>query len=86
MTCLPRRYDMYAGDKLGSTQGHDQFEPPKSPTVESMPDTEGGQALELIEMANGETIWYVNSPRIKTQSKISRINLSQVHRQWTESG
>lgn len=48
---------MYAGDRTGSSQAQELFEPPRSPTAESMPETETGQGIELIELDTGETIW-----------------------------
>ena len=50
-------YDMYVGDRSGSAQSPEPFEPPKTPLDESLPEVEEGQALEVIELANGETIW-----------------------------
>ena len=47
-------YEMYTGDRSASTE----LEPPKTPE-DGMPEIEDGQALEVIELANGETIWYV---------------------------
>ncbi len=49
---------MYTGDRTGGSQALDQFEPPKTPVDEFMGDVEAGQAIEITEMANGETIWY----------------------------
>jgi hypothetical protein len=43
------RYDMYAGQ-----HGADVPEMPRSPTRDSLRE---GEALEVIELANGETIW-----------------------------
>lgn len=43
---------MYAGDSKGTAPAHpDNLTP-------SGPQPEGGQALEVVELANGETIWY----------------------------
>jgi len=53
-------YDMYSGDRTGgSLQSHEYLEPPGSPSFENSPDGEAGQAIEVIEMANGETIWSI---------------------------
>ncbi|EJD05954.1 uncharacterized protein FOMMEDRAFT_132375 [Fomitiporia mediterranea MF3/22] len=52
-------YDMYIGDRTGSVQSPELSEPPKSPLDESLPEVEEGQALEVIELANGETIWSI---------------------------
>lgn len=49
---------MYTGDRTGSSQAHDLSEPPKTPVDEFNGDVEAGQAIEITEMANGETIWY----------------------------
>lgn len=54
---LPHSYDMYTVDRGGNSQGQEPFEPPRSPTAESIPETEAGQGIELIELENGETIW-----------------------------
>lgn len=48
---------MYAGDRSGSAQSPEPFEPPKTPLDDGLPEVEEGQALEVIELANGETIW-----------------------------
>ena len=50
-------YDMYTGDRTASVQSPELYDPPKSPLDESLPEVEEGQALEVIELANGETIW-----------------------------
>jgi len=54
------RYDMYAGEsRAASVVPNDPNSPYESqnPKGESSPGPEQGPALELIEMANGETIW-----------------------------
>ncbi|THH08210.1 hypothetical protein EW145_g2856 [Phellinidium pouzarii] len=51
-------YDMYTGDRAGSVQSPELLDPPKSPNDE-LPEMEEGQALEVIELANGETIWSI---------------------------
>lgn len=48
---------MYSNDKSGGSQARQVVDTPKSPTDDSLPDADAGQALQLIEMANGETIW-----------------------------
>ena len=50
-------YDMYTGDRSGSAQSPELYEPPRTPLDEGLPEMEEGQALEVIELANGETIW-----------------------------
>ena len=54
-------YEMYAGDRPSSTL---HAEPQGlgntlQPTKDGMADS--GPAIEVIEMANGETIWYASS-------------------------
>lgn len=44
---------MYAGDVKGTAPIHPDSLSPNGP------QPEGGQALEVVELANGETIWYV---------------------------
>lgn len=48
---------MYAGDRTGGVQSPELLEPLKTPPDEGLPEMEDGQALEVIELANGETIW-----------------------------
>lgn len=57
------RYEPFAGDRTGTdaSQTHDLLEPPKSPVDELGMDPTAGQAIEITEMANGETIWYAAS-------------------------
>ncbi|KAF9566339.1 hypothetical protein CPC08DRAFT_116394 [Agrocybe pediades] len=55
-------YDMYSGEsRAASVVPYDPNSPPESqnPKGESSPGLEQGPALELIELANGETIWNI---------------------------
>ncbi|KAI5124490.1 hypothetical protein M0805_003017 [Coniferiporia weirii] len=52
-------YDMYTGDRAVNALSPELHELPKSPTDEDFPEMEEGQALEVIELANGETIWSI---------------------------
>ncbi|KAL5511529.1 hypothetical protein ACEPAH_4746 [Sanghuangporus vaninii] len=52
-------YDMYTGDRTASAQSPELYEPPRTPLDEGLPEMEEGQALEVIELANGETIWSI---------------------------
>lgn len=45
-------YDMYAGDSRGNSSAHPDTQGPGGQQPEA------GQALEVVELANGETIWY----------------------------
>ncbi|KAJ7273564.1 hypothetical protein B0H12DRAFT_1090007 [Mycena haematopus] len=45
------RYDMYPGEKSASSSAAE--------TVQNGPIPESGQAVEVIELANGETIWSI---------------------------
>ena len=63
-------YDFYAGDRSGSVQSPDYLEPPKTPVDDQLPEMEDGQALELIELANGETIWCVVIAFLSYKAKI----------------
>lgn len=47
---------MYAS---GSSQAHESLGVSRSASVENLPTPESGRAVEVIEMANGETIWCV---------------------------
>ncbi|TDL27580.1 hypothetical protein BD410DRAFT_762665 [Rickenella mellea] len=49
-------YEMYVGDRTGGSQGGDYAE--RNSSVENVANGEG-QAVEVIEMANGETIWSI---------------------------
>jgi len=59
------RYEMYAGDSKTPGQitgdSHVLHPSPSSHNVDSDPPpaSDSGPALEVIEMANGETIWFV---------------------------
>lgn len=61
LSLMPRsshRYERYA------SPAHDeQHELSKSPIDELMADGAAGQAIEITEMANGETIWCVCASR-----------------------
>ena len=48
-------YDMY-GDR-SDMRSPELNEPPRTPLEDAVPEVEDGQALEVIELANGETIW-----------------------------
>lgn len=50
-------YDMYSGDRSASVHSPDLIDHPKTPLDDGLPEMEEGQALEVIELANGETIW-----------------------------
>lgn len=48
---------MYSGDRSASVHSPDLIDHPKTPLDDGLPEMEEGQALEVIELANGETIW-----------------------------
>ncbi|KAJ8522916.1 hypothetical protein ONZ45_g585 [Pleurotus djamor] len=50
-------YDMYTGDRTQSTTG--DYDPTQFPRHETPVNPEAGTALEVIELANGETIWSI---------------------------
>ena len=65
---------MYSGDRSGSTE----LEQPRTPE-DGMPEVEEGQALEVIELANGETIWSVP---LCFFISLMFISFFQVNREW----
>lgn len=53
------RYEMYVGERAASVGPSDYEASPHShPDIEG--NTDLGRAVEVIELANGETIWYVD--------------------------
>jgi len=56
---------MYAGDSkvptsvVNDSQGLNNSQSSRTPDPDHLPASESGPALEVIEMANGETIWSV---------------------------
>ena len=76
---------MYAGDSRPPGQGmgdpHVLNATPSS--TDLPPSSESGPALEVIEMANGETIWFVLAD-FDLGVQNSTFVLRQVHREWTE--
>ncbi len=48
---------MYAGDRAQSSAGG-EYDAAQLPRHETPVNPEAGTALEVIELANGETIWY----------------------------
>lgn len=58
----PQRYEMYAGEsKAASSPANDINSPDNLQPLQSdvLPNSESRPALEVIELANGETIWSV---------------------------
>ncbi|KAF7440367.1 hypothetical protein PC9H_000711 [Pleurotus ostreatus] len=51
-------YDMYAGDRAQSSAGG-EYDTAQLPRHETPVNPEAGTALEVIELANGETIWSI---------------------------
>lgn len=78
-----RRYDMYAGDSRGTSAAvPDGMVAGTSQQGEALP--EPGQALEVIELANGETIWSVLSRSfLMFVRSLTRAATNQVHCQRT---
>ena len=74
-------YDMYSGEASGM-QSPEPNEPPKTPLEDGVPEMEEGQALEVIELANGETIWWVTQTFEYT---FLLTPVSQVDRKWFKS-
>ena len=73
------RYEMYAGDgKPAISVTADVSLPDASGSNPSAPpNIEPGTAVEVLELANGETIWYVITP-IDTQRLINRNRISTI--------
>lgn len=54
---------MYAGDSRGTSTANPDI-PAAGSSQQGEPLSESGPALEVIELANGETIWSVSSSHI----------------------
>lgn len=71
---------MYAGDSRGTSSGNpDVVVAGPSQQGDALP--EAGQALEVIELANGETIWYVveKAPTNSCAWQLTTSIINQVH-------
>lgn len=53
-----RRYDMYAGETRAGTSANPDLPGGQHPSNEPMPESTQ-QAVEVVELANGEIIWCV---------------------------
>jgi hypothetical protein len=57
------RYEMYTGDVKPAISVTADVQPPDTPASSSNPNMphnlEPGTAVEVLELANGETIWWV---------------------------
>ena len=53
LTCILFRYEMYAEDSRAPSVAHHKDD------VDGGYPVESGPAIEVIELANGETVWYV---------------------------
>jgi hypothetical protein len=51
------RYDMYTGDAKSAVSHGNDLHGAARLNADGQVNSESGPALELIEMANGETIW-----------------------------
>ena len=58
---------MYASDGKPSNVSNDVSTGLSTDGSQHAVDEEAGPAVEVIELANGETIWYVVLPRVLTR-------------------